>query len=103
MRAPVIGLVAVTQGGRTAGIYPERAVVFRPPSLIVGAGASRGVPAEAGLVTCFYNPASARRGWQRRGAIELLAGRRPPLVVVGSSRTRVPGDRMVTPTRRPVG
>jgi cobalt-precorrin 5A hydrolase/precorrin-3B C17-methyltransferase len=87
--------------------------------------------AEADLVTCFYNPASARRTWQLRRAIELLAARRPPatpvgwvrdatrpgqttsvatladfdpgpvdmhtLVVVGSSRTRVQGGRMVTP------
>jgi len=87
--------------------------------------------AEADLVTCFYNPASARRGWQLRRAIELLAARRPPatpvgwvrdatrpgqaasvatladfdpglvdmhtLVVVGSSRSRVRGGRMVTP------
>ena len=87
--------------------------------------------AEADLVTCFYNPASARRTWQLRRAIELLTARRPPatpvgwvrdatrpgqaasvatladfdpglvdmhtLVVVGSSRTRVQGGRMVTP------
>jgi hypothetical protein len=87
--------------------------------------------AEADLVTCFYNPASARRSWQLRRAVELLAARRPPatpagwvrdatrpgqaasvatladfdpgladmhtLVVVGSSRTRVRGGRMVTP------
>ena len=32
--------------------------------------------AEADLVTCFYNPASARRRWQLRRAIELLAARR---------------------------
>ncbi len=87
--------------------------------------------AEGDLVTCFYNPASARRPWQLRRAIELLAACRPPstpvgwvrdatrpgqaasvaalsdfdpglvdmhtLVVVGSSRTRVRGGRMVTP------
>jgi cobalt-precorrin 5A hydrolase/precorrin-3B C17-methyltransferase len=87
--------------------------------------------AEADLVTCFYNPASARRRWQLCRAIELLAARRPAgtpvgwvrdatrpgqaasvatladfdpglmdmhtLVVVGSSRTRVQGGRMVTP------
>ncbi len=87
--------------------------------------------AEGDLVTCFYNPASARRAWQLRRAIELLAACRPPstpvgwvrdatrpgqaasvaalsdfdpglvdmhtLVVVGSSRTRVRGGRMVTP------
>ena len=87
--------------------------------------------AEADLVACFYNPASTRRTWQLRRAIELLAARRPPatpvgwvrdatrpgqaasvaaladfdpglvdmhtLVVVGSSRTRVQGGRMVTP------
>jgi cobalt-precorrin 5A hydrolase/precorrin-3B C17-methyltransferase len=87
--------------------------------------------AEGDLVTCFYNPASARRTWQLRRAMELLAKCRPPstpvgwvrdatrpgqaasvaalsefdpglvdmhtLVVVGSSRTRVQGGRMVTP------
>jgi len=87
--------------------------------------------ADSDLVTCFYNPASARRTWQLRRAIGLLAARRPPatpvgwvrdatrpgqaasvaaladfdpglvdmhtLVVVGSSRTRVQGGRMVTP------
>jgi cobalt-precorrin 5A hydrolase/precorrin-3B C17-methyltransferase len=87
--------------------------------------------ADSDLVTCFYNPASARRTWQLRRAIELLAARRPSatpvgwvrdatrpgqaasvaaladfdpglvdmhtLVVVGSSRTRVQGGRMVTP------
>ena len=87
--------------------------------------------AEGDLVTCFYNPASARRTWQLRRALELLAAHRPPgtpvgwvrdatrpgqvasvatlaefdpglvdmhtLVVVGSSRTRVRGGRMVTP------
>ena len=87
--------------------------------------------ADSDLVTCFYNPASARRTWQLRRAIELLAARLPPatpvgwvrdatrpgqaasvatladfdpglvdmhtLVVVGSSRTRVQGGRMVTP------
>src|SRR6202034_1985146 len=44
--------------------------------------------AEADLVTCFYNPASARRRWQLRRAIELLAARRPPATPVGW----VPGD-----------
>jgi cobalt-precorrin 5A hydrolase/precorrin-3B C17-methyltransferase len=87
--------------------------------------------AEGDLVTCFYNPASAKRTWQLGRALELLATRRPPatpvgwvrdatrpeqagsvatlaefdpgvvdmhtLVVVGSSRTRVVGGRMVTP------
>ena len=87
--------------------------------------------AEGDLVTCFYNPASAKRDWQLRRALELLATHRPPdtpvgwvrdasrpgqvasvavladfdpglvdmhtLVVVGSSRTRVLGGRMVTP------
>jgi cobalt-precorrin 5A hydrolase/precorrin-3B C17-methyltransferase len=87
--------------------------------------------AEGDLVTCFYNPASAKRSWQLRRAVELLAARRPPstpvgwvrdatrpgqvasvatlaefdpglvdmhtLVVVGSSRTRMVGGRMVTP------
>ncbi len=87
--------------------------------------------ADGDLVTCFYNPASRKRDWQLRRALELLAARRPPgtpvgwvrdasrtgqaagittlagfdpllidmhtLVVVGSSRTRVQGGRMVTP------
>ena len=35
------------------------------------------------LVACFYNPASARRGWQLRRAMELLAARRPPGTPVG--------------------
>jgi cobalt-precorrin 5A hydrolase/precorrin-3B C17-methyltransferase len=87
--------------------------------------------ADGDLVTCFYNPASRRRDWQLRRALELLAARRPPgtpvgwvrdasragqtagittlaevdpllidmhtLVIVGSSRTRIQGGRMVTP------
>jgi cobalt-precorrin 5A hydrolase/precorrin-3B C17-methyltransferase len=39
--------------------------------------------AEGDLVTCFYNPASARRGWQLRRALDLLAARRPPDTPVG--------------------
>jgi cobalt-precorrin 5A hydrolase / precorrin-3B C17-methyltransferase len=39
--------------------------------------------AEGDLVTCFYNPASARRDWQLRRALELLAARRPPDTPVG--------------------
>jgi cobalt-precorrin 5A hydrolase/precorrin-3B C17-methyltransferase len=39
--------------------------------------------AEGDLVTCFYNPASAKRGWQLRRALELLAAHRPPATPVG--------------------
>ena len=39
--------------------------------------------AEGDLVTCFYNPASARRTWQLRRALELLAACRPPATPVG--------------------
>jgi cobalt-precorrin 5A hydrolase/precorrin-3B C17-methyltransferase len=39
--------------------------------------------AEGDLVTCFYNPASARRTWQLRRALELLAAHRPPATPVG--------------------
>jgi cobalt-precorrin 5A hydrolase/precorrin-3B C17-methyltransferase len=39
--------------------------------------------ADGDLVTCFYNPASARRDWQLRRACELLAVRRPPGTPVG--------------------
>ncbi len=39
--------------------------------------------AEGDLVTCFYNPASARRSWQLRRALELLAAHRPPGTPVG--------------------
>jgi cobalt-precorrin 5A hydrolase/precorrin-3B C17-methyltransferase len=39
--------------------------------------------AEGDLVTCFYNPASAKRTWQLRRALELLATRRPPGTPVG--------------------
>ena len=39
--------------------------------------------AEGDLVTCFYNPASARRDWQLRRALELLAAHRPPGTPVG--------------------
>jgi cobalt-precorrin 5A hydrolase/precorrin-3B C17-methyltransferase len=87
--------------------------------------------AEGDLVACFYNPASSKRDWQLRRALELLAAHRPPgtpvgwvrdasrpgqaaslstlaefdpavvdmhtLVIVGASRTRIHGGRMVTP------
>jgi cobalt-precorrin 5A hydrolase / precorrin-3B C17-methyltransferase len=39
--------------------------------------------AEGDLVACFYNPASAKRDWQLRRAVELLAARRPPGTPVG--------------------
>jgi len=39
--------------------------------------------ADGDLVTCFYNPASRRRDWQLRRALELLAARRPPGTPVG--------------------
>ncbi len=39
--------------------------------------------AEGDLVTCFYNPASAKRDWQLRRALELLAARRPRGTPVG--------------------
>ena len=39
--------------------------------------------AEGDLVTCFYNPASAKRTWQLRRALELLAARLPPATPVG--------------------
>ncbi len=39
--------------------------------------------AEGDLVTCFYNPASVRRTWQLRRALELLAAHRPPGTPVG--------------------
>jgi cobalt-precorrin 5A hydrolase/precorrin-3B C17-methyltransferase len=39
--------------------------------------------AEGDLVTCFYNPASAKRTWQLRRALELLAAHRPPGTPVG--------------------
>jgi len=39
--------------------------------------------AEGDLVTCFYNPASAKRDWQLRRALELLAAHRPPATPVG--------------------
>ncbi|MBV9445498.1 MAG: precorrin-3B C(17)-methyltransferase [Streptosporangiaceae bacterium] len=39
--------------------------------------------AEGDLVTCFYNPASAKRDWQLRRACELLAAHRPPGTPVG--------------------
>jgi cobalt-precorrin 5A hydrolase / precorrin-3B C17-methyltransferase len=39
--------------------------------------------AEGDLVTCFYNPASKKRDWQLRRAIELLAAHRPPGTPVG--------------------
>jgi len=39
--------------------------------------------AEGDLVTCFYNPASAKRTWQLRRALDLLAVHRPPDTPVG--------------------
>jgi cobalt-precorrin 5A hydrolase/precorrin-3B C17-methyltransferase len=39
--------------------------------------------AQADLVTCFYNPASQKRDWQLRRALELLAAHRPPGTPVG--------------------
>ena len=39
--------------------------------------------ADGDLVTCFYNPASAKRDWQLRRACELLAAHRPPGTPVG--------------------
>jgi cobalt-precorrin 5A hydrolase/precorrin-3B C17-methyltransferase len=39
--------------------------------------------AEGDLVACFYNPASAKRTWQLRRALELLAEHRPPDTPVG--------------------
>ncbi len=39
--------------------------------------------AEGDLVTCFYNPASKKRDWQLRRAVELLAAHRPPGTPVG--------------------
>jgi cobalt-precorrin 5A hydrolase/precorrin-3B C17-methyltransferase len=39
--------------------------------------------AEGDLVACFYNPASKKRDWQLRRALELLAARRPPDTPVG--------------------
>ena len=46
--------------------------------------------AEGDLVTCFYNPASARRTWQLRRALELLAAHRPPGTPVGWVRDASP-------------
>jgi len=39
--------------------------------------------ADSDLVTCFYNPASGKRDWQLRRALELLAAHRPPGTPVG--------------------
>jgi cobalt-precorrin 5A hydrolase/precorrin-3B C17-methyltransferase len=39
--------------------------------------------AEGDLVACFYNPASAKRDWQLRRALELLAAGRSPNTPVG--------------------
>ena len=39
--------------------------------------------ADADLVTCFYNPASAKRDWQLRRALALLSACRPPATPVG--------------------
>jgi len=51
---------------------------------------ARSVPAPA-LVTCFYNPAATLADFDP-GLVDMHT-----LVVVGSSRTRVQGGRMVTP------
>jgi cobalt-precorrin 5A hydrolase/precorrin-3B C17-methyltransferase len=42
--------------------------------------------AQGDLVTCFYNPASAKRSWQLGRALELLAAHRPPGTPVGCVR-----------------
>ncbi|MGH3191846.1 MAG: precorrin-3B C(17)-methyltransferase [Streptosporangiaceae bacterium] len=42
--------------------------------------------AEADLVTCFYNPASAKRTWQLGRAMRLLSACRPPATPVGLVR-----------------
>lgn len=39
--------------------------------------------AQGDLVTCFYNPASRKRDWQLRRALDLLAAYRPPGTPVG--------------------
>jgi len=39
--------------------------------------------AEGDLVTCFYNPASTKRDWQLRRALQLIAAHRPPGTPVG--------------------
>jgi cobalt-precorrin 5A hydrolase / precorrin-3B C17-methyltransferase len=39
--------------------------------------------AEGDLVTCFYNPASKKRDWQLRHALEIMAAHRPPGTPVG--------------------
>jgi cobalt-precorrin 5A hydrolase/precorrin-3B C17-methyltransferase len=39
--------------------------------------------AEGDLVACFYNPASKKRDWQLRRALDLLAAHRPPDTPVG--------------------
>ncbi len=48
--------------------------------------------ADGDLVTCFYNPASAKRDWQLRRACELLAARRPPSTPVGWVRDATRAD-----------
>ena len=42
--------------------------------------------ADADLVTCFYNPASAKRTWQLARAMRLLSACRPPATPVGLVR-----------------
>ena len=42
--------------------------------------------ADADLVTCFYNPASAKRTWQLARAMHLLSACRPPTTPVGLVR-----------------
>ena len=42
--------------------------------------------ADADLVTCFYNPASAKRTWQLARAMRLLSACRPPAMPVGLVR-----------------
>jgi cobalt-precorrin 5A hydrolase/precorrin-3B C17-methyltransferase len=39
--------------------------------------------ADSDLVACFYNPASKKRDWQLRRALEMLAAHRPPGTPVG--------------------
>jgi cobalt-precorrin 5A hydrolase/precorrin-3B C17-methyltransferase len=57
--------------------------------------------AEADLVTCFYNPASARRGWQLRRALDILAAHRPPATPVGWVRDATrPGQTAAVSTLR---
>jgi len=76
-------------------IFPERSVIFRPESLIAGVGSSRGGPgAEIGqLIDVTVVPGvTAALAEFDPGLVDMHT-----LVVVGSSRTRVIGGRMVTP------